>query len=133
MTKIVIEASRGGTVKVLPHGGQNRFYSLLASPPPNSVELLHVLWSGEAIFFVHNLPLSPTPEEMTAKIEPGSVTWFPELGEVIIAYGTAAPRDKHGAITVARVGTIEDIAVLREIGRRIWLHGSEKARLLVTS
>lgn len=131
MTRLLLEASKGGMVEIHPDGATNRFYSLLASAPPNSVHLLHVFWSGEAFFFSQDLGAQPTPEEMTDTLEPGSVTWFPQLKELIIAYGIAAPRDPHGEITVARVGRVEDVAAIREIGHRIWLHGSEDARLRV--
>ncbi len=132
MTRILLEASKGGTLEILPDGDANRFYLLLATAPPHSVHLLHVFWSGEALFFLHDFHTPPTHEEMTEKLEPGSVAWVPNLGEVVIAYGTAAPRDQHGKITVARLGRIPEVTVLREVGRRVWLHGAEEARLVVT-
>lgn len=119
-------------MEIRPDGSSNRFYLLLTSPPPGSVRLLHVLWSGEAFFFSVDLREPPTQEEMTDRLEPGSVTWFPQLRELIIAYGTAAPRDQHGAISVAKVGRIDDLSGLREIGRRIWMQGAEAARLVLT-
>lgn len=118
-------------MEIHPDGATNRYYSLLATAPPHLVHLLHVFWSGEAFFFAHDFGAQPTPEEMTGKMEPGSVTWFPQMKELIIAYGVAAPRDLHGEVAVTRVGRIGDVAAIREIGHRIWLHGSEDATLRV--
>ena len=133
MTRILLEASKGGIVQILPDGDTNRYHNLLANAPPTSVHLLHVFWSGEALFFSHDFHRPPLQEEMTERLEPGSVTWVPHLGEVIIAYGVAAPRDQNGKIAVARVGKIPEVALLRKVGRRVWLHGSEEARLVVAS
>lgn len=129
MSRIILETGRDHRVKIVPHPAGIRLFAEFISSVPESVELLHVKYSGEALFFVHKLPVAPSDDELTDTLEPGSFSYFPDLAEFILAYGNAAPRDHRGPIEVALVGRVSDWNGLRGLGSRIRRHGREAVRI----
>ncbi len=128
---IILKANRGGTLEVKPDPPGNHLFLRLAHSPPASVELFHVKWSGEALFFIHNIGEAPADDYAVDTLEPGMMAYFPKLAEFILSYGISQPRDQNGCIKVARVGQATDIAELRGLGNRIWRRGTEKALIWV--
>jgi hypothetical protein len=92
---------------------------------------MHVKWSGDAVFFFHDLRSHLEPRGRIRRLEPGSVRYFPDLVEILISYGVAAPRSKDGEIEVAPIGWIEDLETLGLAGERIWKEGGEDAQVRV--
>ena len=131
MARIILETRRGNRVDIVPHPAGKRLFLKFVGSAPEEVELLHVKWSGDALFFFHTLPVVPTSDELTRTLDPGSFAYFPDLEEFILAYGEASPRDKRGNIEVARVGTVTAPEALVPMGKRIWRHGMEAARIRV--
>jgi hypothetical protein len=131
MGRIILEAGQGHRVVIRPHPAGRRLFSEFAEYAPETVELRHVKWSGDALFFVHELALGPRPDEMTPNLELGAFSYFPGLGEFLLAYGDASPRDRRGAIQVAQVGLVSDADGLNGLGERIWRRGAETVRIHV--
>jgi hypothetical protein len=129
MSRIILETGRDHRVEILPHPAGVRLFREFIESAPESVELLHVKYSGEALYFVHRLSVDPLDDELTDTLEPGSFSYFPDLAEFILAYGRAAPRDHRGPIDVACVGTVSDWDGLRGLGRWISRHGREAVRI----
>lgn len=131
MRRIVLNCRRGGTLRIRAEAPEGALYRALWESPPTVVELMHVKWAGEAIFFVHDAKVPPTPGELTSEIEEGSLTYYAGLREFILCYGPATPQGKEGRITVGRVGHVDDLEALRTIGDRIWRSGAETAEVSV--
>jgi len=129
MPRIILDTRMGHRVEILPHPAGRRLFREFAGSAPDTVELLHVKWSGDALFFVHKLSVAPSDDELTDALEPGTFAYFPELAEFILVYGEAAPRDHRGPIEVAAVGIVSDFDGLAGLGKRIWRHGMEAARI----
>lgn len=129
MRGVVVRCARGGELRIRPEGSGGGLYEALCASLPTSIELKHVKWSGEAIYFVQDLRVPPRPDEMTDQLAVGSVTYYPQLKELILCYGAATAQGQDGRILVGRVGRIEDLEALREIGTRVWEGGIEPAKL----
>lgn len=133
MPRIILETGRNHRVEILPHPTGVRLFREFIGSVPESVELSHVKYSGEALFFLHKLSVTPSEDELTDTLEPGSFSYFSDLGEFILAYGMATPRDRRGPIDVASVGTVSEWDGLRGLGRRVWRRGREAVRIRVVA
>jgi hypothetical protein len=133
MRRIILETGHGGRIDILPHPTGARLFQEFVEALPESFEFRHATFSGEAVFFVHRLSASPSGDELTDTLHPGSLCYFPNLAEFILTYGRASPRDRRGPIRVATVGVASDGDGLRRLGERIRRHGSEVIRLLSDS
>lgn len=129
MRRVILDTGGGLRIEILPHPKGTRLFREFVESLPGSFEFQHARYSGEAVFFIHKLTTTPSGEELTDTLDPGSLCYFPELAEFILAYGEASPRDRRGPILVARVGVVSDRDVLRRFGQRIRRSGSEVARV----
>ena len=131
MRRCTLDFERGDQVEIVPHDPPNRLFDAFVDRPPESVRLMHVKWSGDAVFFFHDLRSHLEPGGRIGRLEPGSVAYFPDLVEILVSYGVAAPRSKDGEIEVAPIGWIEDLETLGLVGERIWKDGVEEAQVRV--
>lgn len=129
MSRCILEIGENGRVEILRTGAGRRLFDAFVERCPHSIRLMHVKWSGDALFFVLDLGITPGPEEKVDWLRPGEVTYYPELEEVIIPYGVAAPRNAKGTVAVAPFGRTENVEALTRAGRSIWRKGTERGTL----
>jgi hypothetical protein len=97
---------------------------------PMSADLLHVRWSGQAVWLpMGETSLSIPPENATSYPAPGEVLLYPggvSETEILIAYGGTRFASKAGQLAGNHFLTIVSGAEhLKEIGRLALWHGAQ--------
>lgn len=95
---------------------------------PFTSQVIHVRWSGEAIWApLGDLSIGVPPENATTYPHPGEVLWYPggvSETELLIAYGRTHFASKAGALAGNHFLTIvDDLHQLPEIGRQVLWQG----------
>lgn len=128
--------------------GRNRFgarFEVAAAPAtcaafrallPFSSQVIHVRWSGEAVWSpLGDLTLGVPSENATSYPHPGEVLWYPggvSETELLIAYGRTHFASKAGALAGNHFLTIvEGLDELREVGRQVLWHGVQALTITV--
>lgn len=99
---------------------------------PLDDEVVHCIWSGQAIRLRKPVPLGvPEFENRASILRPGGLYFAPQEDEFLICYGAAQARDQIGNETVSWIGTIQagDLEPLAAVASVLTLTGAQKARL----
>ena len=95
---------------------------------PFTSQVIHVRWSGEAVWApLGDLSIGVPAENATAYPHPGEVLWYPggvSETELLIAYGRTHFASKAGTLAGNHFLTITSgLDQLPELGRRVLWHG----------
>jgi hypothetical protein len=101
---------------------------------PFASEVIHVRWSGEAMWApLGDLSIGVPAENATTYPHPGEVLWYPggvSETELLIAYGRTHFASKAGPLAGNHFLTITDgLAPLAEIGRLVLWRGAVPLRI----
>jgi hypothetical protein len=104
---------------------------------PFTSEVIHVRWSGEAVWApLGNLSIGVPPENATTYPQRGEVLWYPggvSETELLIAYGRTHFASKAGALAGNHFLTITSgLEHLPELGRLVLWHGVQPLRIEAT-
>jgi hypothetical protein len=96
---------------------------------PFKSQVIHVRWSGEAIWApLGNLTIGVPSENATSYPHPGEVLWYPggvSETELLIAYGRTHFASKAGTLAGNHFMTItEGRALLSQVGTHVLWHGA---------
>ena len=105
---------------------------------PMSADLLHVRWSGQAVWLpMGETSLSIPPENATSYPAPGEVLLYPggvSETEILIAYGGTRFASKAGQLAGNHFLTIVSGAEhLKEIGRLALWHGAQPIAIRIAA
>lgn len=114
--------------------------SLVWDSLPYESEVTQSRWSGREVNFKASLHISPSEENQTIYTSIGEVCYWrnwrlAEIGKsehvIAVYYGAEMARSHMGEEPVNVFGQVEynQLEVMRKIGERIWLKGSEKIRV----
>lgn len=101
---------------------------------PFSSQVIHVRWSGEAVWApLGDLSIGVEPENATTYPHPGEVLWYPggvSETELLIAYGRTHFASKAGSLAGNHFLTITSgLALLPELGRLVLWRGAQPLRI----
>jgi len=101
---------------------------------PIESQIVHVRWSGEAVWVpMGEMHLNLPPENATCYPSPGQILLYPggvSETEILIAYGATSFASKAGALAGNHVLTVTDgLEHLRPLGERTLWHGALAIRM----
>jgi hypothetical protein len=101
---------------------------------PFTGQVIHVRWSGEAVWApLGSRSIGVPPENATAYPHPGEVLWYPggvSETELLIAYGRTHFASKAGTLAGNHMLTITSgLEHLPELGRLVLWHGAQPLRI----
>lgn len=104
--------------------------ALLRTMLPFSSQIVHVRWSGEAVWApMGEMHLNLPPENATSYPSPGQILLYPggiSETEILIAYGATRFASKAGPLAGNHVLTMTaGVEQLRSVGQGILWHGAE--------
>jgi len=107
-----------------------RTCAAFAARLPFASQVVHVRWSGEALWCpLGDLRLEVGLEDPTAHPQPGQLLFYPggiSETEILIPYGPTAFASKAGPLAGTHFMTIEeDLATLAELGRAVLWTGAQ--------
>ena len=104
---------------------------------PFTSQVIHVRWSGEAVWApLGDLSIGVPPENATSYPHPGEVLWYPggiSECEIFFPYGACTTSSKVGQLAANHFATLEPDEGwqdrLREVGRRALWEGAQPIRI----
>ena len=145
--KILLRFERGGEVTAtLMEDKAPKTCKIVLSSLPVESKVLHAMWAGEEVFF-NDFPVSEDVpiENETNDVNPGEILitstvhqWkrngkpiFPKgTAGFCIFYGVARPRvTVDETMTLNLFAKVDDVEKMREIGKRVRVHGTESIKV----
>lgn len=137
MSQVVITAGDFRFEAVFEATLAPRTCAVLRQMLPFASRVVHVRWSGEAVWVpMGDAHLDLPPENATTYPQPGQVLLYPggiSETEILIAYGATQFASKAGTLAGNHVLTITDgLDKLRPLGERTLWHGAQSLRIELT-